>query len=91
MTTRTPTTTCPYCGALLSAASNSPLEPDPRDPKPGDVTLCIECVRPLILTEGLGIRKPTDEEARDVMLDPDVRRLRNLLTTFHASRGVSTQ
>lgn len=59
METRTPESKCPVCGHILDAATSINGEFEPR---PGDVTLCVQCGEILIFNKDLRGRIPTAEE-----------------------------
>ena len=64
---------CLNCGKEVDAASESPLEEQPRGPQKGDVTVCLYCSHLMIFTgDAATVRDPTDAEMDDIMSDPDV-------------------
>lgn len=77
MVTRTELHRCPYCNYKLDAIG------DPSDtqgaPGEGDCAICFSCYRPLVLTAGLAVRKPTPEEQADFDADPDISRLQEVM------------
>lgn len=55
MNTATRPALCPSCGYMLDRVSSLY---DPRaTPKPGDITVCINCKKPLIFGEALRLRR----------------------------------
>jgi hypothetical protein len=50
---------CPYCGHVIEAITD--VESN-REPRAGDVTICIECSNHALLTADRKLRKPTLEE-----------------------------
>lgn len=64
---------CPTCERPLD--SHGSLEGHDR-PEAGDQTICIGCGAIAIYDFKLRLRYPTDEELREALRDPQVRRLR---------------
>lgn len=57
-----PTSPCPFCGYIFTAATSAdPYELDIL-PSPGDFSICIKCKETLIFDDGLSLREPTTEE-----------------------------
>lgn len=53
---------CPKCGAAINAvvpADPALREKGPILPKPGDVTICLDCATPLIFTKDMTRREMT--------------------------------
>ncbi len=57
--TRTTETSCPKCKTRLDAATSIDTR---AQPKPGDVTICIECGLLMTFTPELDLRAMTNEE-----------------------------
>jgi hypothetical protein len=72
---------CPYCGHLFEAVSD--VDGDQTAPRPGDVTVCIECASPLILTEGLQVRVPTPVELLELTAAPEVMQVVQAIAATH--------
>ena len=72
---------CPLCGHWLDAATAGPSNPD-ATPKPGDITVCIQCVSVLVFDEDLRVRVPTDAEQAEAMA------LHDVVTVVQAIRDV---
>ena len=53
---------CPYCGKVYDAASGLYSAP----PKPDDFTLCYRCLKYLVFTQDMRVRKPTPEEEKEI-------------------------
>lgn len=53
---------CPSCGALLDAASR--VYGEKGAPQAGDISVCLECARPLQFTEDLQLRIISRDELR---------------------------
>jgi hypothetical protein len=53
--TRLPACHCPYCETRLDAATNLAKV---IMPKPGDISVCIQCAQILIFADDLTLRKP---------------------------------
>ena len=62
--TRLPPQPCPNCRTQLDCAGNL----DGERPKPGDVTVCVECAAPLRYSDNMTVRELTDLDFRDVPL-----------------------
>jgi hypothetical protein len=60
-THRTPRTVCPYCDNVFDAATGVDAK---RSPRPGDISLCIDCASPLQFDANLQLAKITDAELR---------------------------
>lgn len=74
--TRTPESHCCECGHTTDAASG------PCAPKPGDLSLCIECGSLNAFAENLMLRKPTEEEYLDVAADANFQAARRAILSF---------
>ena len=61
-TTRHVATMCPVCGHKLDASTR--VEADGHKPKPGSISVCIECAAVLTFDEGMHLRLMTAEEVR---------------------------
>jgi len=54
---------CPGCGAKLNASTPALSNPDPREPEPGDLTVCYECEAVLTyLSDGVAKLTPLELE-----------------------------
>lgn len=64
---------CRVCGHLLTGAMGVETPDGPRNasPKPGDVTLCLQCGELHVFTPKLKLRLPTDGEKLKLMLSVD--------------------
>lgn len=66
---------CPACDAELNGAFNTETD---RRPRPGDRTFCLDC-RAILLFDGdekaLTLRRPTDDEERELLADPRIQRI----------------
>lgn len=60
---------CPYCGKKHNATTSTTGD---HLPKPGDITICIECANVLLFNDDLTTRKPTDNELEEIMHFPFV-------------------
>jgi hypothetical protein len=76
---------CPICGGLLKRATA--LENPIAVPKPGDVTVCIDCGGWLVFGEGLALERMPARVAAE--LDP--RERRSLLATTLGVRQVKAR
>jgi hypothetical protein len=72
--TEIPESSCPYCATKLTHASNFS---EGVSPSPGDVQICLECLRAVRFTESMMLRKMSEEEYR--ALPGDLRREINKL------------
>jgi hypothetical protein len=69
---RTDKQLCPYCGYLFDAVG----KPTARMPRPGDMSLCLNCANLMVFLTQTTFRKPTEEELLAVSREPvwsDVR------------------
>jgi hypothetical protein len=67
--TRTPPMACLDCGKVLVTAAC--IDGDAR-PRPGDITICLNCGHLMAFGEGLRVRSLTDAEIVDVAGDRTV-------------------
>lgn len=86
---RTARESCPWCGKTLNAL----LDPvNNAVPSPGDWTLCWGCHRPLVIGDGGRRRRPTPDEAAEILADPTIQEMRELLaespTPLHAAEAM---
>lgn len=68
---------CPYCNhghQLASSMSN----PEAR-PKPGDISICVECCNVLVFNDDLTTRKPTPLELDNALKNAEVVKLRKIM------------
>lgn len=84
--TRLPETKCLNCGHKLDAASS--IKHD-NAPKPGDVTLCIECSHIMIFTQDMGLRNLSSEEMDEIAKDDDVLKTAMVLKRMRDARDAS--
>lgn len=77
--TDTPETSCPSCKTVLNAATGIDTR---RQPRPGDVTICIECGLLMAFTPELALRAMTSEEEEAL---PE----RNRLMLRHARSAIA--
>jgi len=59
---RLPVQTCPICEHVLSAASSVY---DAARPRPGDMSICVNCRGILVFTDRMTLRRATRGEARE--------------------------
>lgn len=52
---------CPWCGYMSDAASSADWSSDVT-PKPGDVSLCLECAGVMVFTPDLATRKANGDD-----------------------------
>lgn len=70
MSHQIPRTGCPYCDYKVDQSSD-PYGTD-AIPHAGDISLCLECGKPSLYTEGLGLRIPSTDEMVGISLLPQV-------------------
>lgn len=70
---RIPNRRCPWCDALVDAAT--PINSN-EAPTPGDLMLCISCGEWAIEGEAHTLVKPTDDELREIGTNEDCQRAR---------------
>lgn len=77
---------CPYCGAELTGAIAMTPRIYPRD---GDVSVCLHCAAVGVFTgRGYLVRRPTRDELRDIIAEPEVQRAVAAVTLFNELRDV---
>lgn len=84
MTHRLRESKCPACGSRLDAASGLRGTAVPK-PKPGDITLCIDCGQVMEFTATLGLRAIKDPaRIPDISADNlrDIRRAQGAIATM---------
>jgi hypothetical protein len=88
----TPASHCPYCDNLLDMASGTDKD-DPRQPSPGDASVCLHCAQVLIFDPLLTLRKPLPGELETKYqeapgIESHLRRVQRLVrTTDRRSEG----
>lgn len=80
-TTRTPKNSCPSCGKTIDALSR--LKDDDIRPKPGDVTVCLDCAAVLVVNHDLTVRSPTPGELDDMATDQELLKVREAIRLLH--------
>ena len=68
---QTPANICPHCGYRSDRASGA-FDDLPSGPKPGNVSLCLNCGKAAIFTDNLSLRKPTAPEKAELSQDPRI-------------------
>ena len=84
--TRTPHNHCLACGKPINSASPSLPADRRRKPRPGDISLCLDCGHAHIFTNDLTLREPNAIEAADIAADPDAARARAILADYNRKR-----
>ena len=64
----TPECACPSCNRIFDRATGI----GQRQPKEGDITICIECGHLMAFNSNLTVRDLTDEEMHEVAGDPRI-------------------
>ena len=65
-----PESRCTACGHFLDRAGG--VDNNDRKPKPGDVSICIECGHIMVFGDDMQLRDPTGEEMYEIAGDKDV-------------------
>ena len=84
-TTHTPEDKCPYCGHKISAATS--VTSPHATPRPGDMTVCLECQEVSIFTVTLTLRKPTRKEQELIDRDSAVLATQMLMRAYKNEKG----
>jgi hypothetical protein len=82
-----PASSCPFCGKQFDLASSA-RNGMAGKPKPGDLTLCIQCARVLFFDDALRPRKPVSGELEAAMAE-DSAFAERITTVQSAIRKVS--
>lgn len=77
---------CPFCGAVLDAASGVRSTHD--GPTAGDITVCAYCATILVFDDALDLRLPTASESAGFASDPDLIRAVKAITARIAGNGL---
>jgi hypothetical protein len=64
---------CPHCGGKLDATSIADPRDEDRAPEEGDVGVCIHCAGIIAYADRFTLRKPTPEEEKEALSNPEVR------------------
>jgi len=84
MDTRTEPSRCPYCGQVMD--THSSVGEDIR-PKPGDITICINCAEILQLDDKFALQKINAEILKDIQGDLELyRRIQAIQTAIKAAQ-----
>lgn len=68
-----PESDCPYCDYHMDGMTC--LQDGYAVPVPGDISVCISCAQILMVTDELTVRKPTDQEYKEIKDRPDVKEI----------------
>lgn len=71
--TATPRQTCPRCQYSFDRAAGAFTD---RNPKPGDITLCLRCGHAMVFREDFTIRSITEQEYDDLGMEEKAEILR---------------
>lgn len=77
---------CPACRHVVDSSEGVGRHAE-RPPQAGDVTVCIACATPAIFTADLAMREPTAEELREILADPQARRVIAAIRVINAKEG----
>ena len=81
-------TTCPYCGERCDA--HAEVADPAAQPRDGDCSVCFGCgevaVYFAITPSVLALRQPTQDERRELLADPDVRRARAAIAESYSGQ-----
>ena len=72
--TRTPKTHCTQCGYTFTAYGPAVAGNNPK-PRPGDITMCLNCGHVQAFNDQLTFRELTKDEALEVALDEHVQEM----------------
>ena len=72
-TAETPPSECPSCGHLFDRATG------PCEPRPGDITICINCRHICTFDDAFRLREPTEDELKALAGDPQIIALINAM------------
>lgn len=72
---------CPHCGVLVDDAT--PIDGPHRHPVPGAVSVCLYCAGLSIYTE-TGFRLPEGQEWDDLLNDPDIQGVIEVMAAMRA-------
>ncbi len=75
------------CVECKNLANHVALSDKPKQPMPGDKTLCLGCGSLNILDDKLMFRAPTVDEFLDVAKDPNAQRIRRQILRLNALAG----
>jgi NAD-dependent SIR2 family protein deacetylase len=64
-----PEFSCPKCGYKMDRTTGAFEDAQPME---GDISMCLACGSPAIFRKDLTIRIPTEEEALDLAVNPEV-------------------
>lgn len=84
---RTATCGCPYCGAVVTRASE--VNGKRARPKAGDFTLCLYCGAFCVFRADGTLRRPVRSEEREAQRDPAFQRARDAVVSFIQDQGAS--
>jgi hypothetical protein len=80
MDVETPSSACCECGKRLNGAAG------PREPRPGDLLLCIGCGSLNVFGEDLRLRRPTDDEMFEAARTSSVQEVRRIILAMQSNR-----
>jgi hypothetical protein len=83
-TTDIPESSCPKCGEILNAATSM----EDIQPKPGDLTICINCASMLRFDKDLSMRELSIDEFMELH-DEERIALKNMQKTMMEMIGIS--
>ena len=87
-TTRIEPITCPYCGLVCDASTEMQTNSPGSGPKPGDLSLCIQCAEIGRWTDELQLEKLTAEEVQEIVkLDGGVAKAMIAVRMAHEKNG----
>jgi hypothetical protein len=83
--TETPVSKCVECGSELDRVSG------PCAPKPGDLSLCLECGSLNAFADDLSLRPPTDDEILEIAKNSDFQRARRAILVANGTLNKTKQ
>ncbi len=80
-------TLCLVCGHKLDAVARPDIKGNPGSgsdemPRPGDVTMCMNCGSLMVFTDD-GLRYPSVEEEASILKEPHIVEIRRRLQAIH--------
>lgn len=74
--TEIPTSFCSGCGAPVDRATYA--GPAVVEPVPGDISLCLRCMKISIFDEAMQLREPNPQELQILNARPEIQQIRSI-------------
>ena len=84
--TRTPLNHCLSCGKRINSAAPSLPADRRRTPRPGDISICLDCGAAHLFTDDLTLRRPNAIEAAELDGDADMAKARAMIAEFNRTQ-----